>query len=156
MTESTKSILLLLLGLILGYLIGHYALPPECAPGDGSRGALGVPPSQLPEVIAAPAGSWPKYDCQGTEAIQQLDELFMLLEQAATLQPPHIDEVMQIQVVGAIYENARRPDDPAKGAARCKGVKNALLKAQAIVDPGNPGPYEPLWTAVIDDLQMGN
>ena len=154
MSESTKSILLLLLGLILGYLIGHYALPPECKPDDGSRGVLGVPPSQLPQVIEIPEGSWPKYDCEGAQAIQQLDDLFALLEQAATMEPPRIDEVMQIQVVNAIYENASWPDDPTKGAERCKGVKKALQDAQAIVEESNPGPYN--WTAVIDDLQMGH
>ena len=70
------------------------------------------------------------------------------------MEPPRIDEVMQIQVVNAIYENASWPDDPTKGAERCKGVKKALQDAQAIVEESNPGPYN--WTAVIDDLQMGN
>lgn len=156
MNETTKNLLMLLLGLILGFLIGHFALPPECAPEKGERGPLGVPPSQLPEVMERPEGTWPKHECEGAQAIQMLDEIFDLVDQAGTMLPPRIEPLTQFNVVQAIYNKARQTEvgDPV---AACQKVAEALQKAKDIVAPTPPpGAYGDLWAAVIDDLEMPN
>jgi len=157
MTETTKNLLMLLLGLILGFLIGHFALPPECKPEDpGQRGEVFLPPSQLPEVLGIPEDSWPKVTCKDRQAIEILDEVFAKLEEARQMEPPRVDQLTYTVVLAKLYSAATLPHDPEKQAERCKAAEDALQKAKDIVEGSGPGPYELLWAAVIDDLEMDN